>query len=175
MNQQRKRIAVIGAGISGLMAARLLDRAHDVTVFEANDYPGGHTRTLTVQQDGRDVNVDIGFIVFNDWTYPNFIALLEELGVQSEPTSMGFSMSDELTGLEYRGGTWGGLFAQKRNLVRPAFWRMLRDISRFFADGKRALAAGAAVTSLCAVWLHRNAKLGTPHPADARRGLNFKL
>ena len=140
MNILRKRIAVVGAGISGLVAARALDAQHDVTVFEASDYAGGHTRTLTLQRDGRDVSVDIGFIVFNDWTYPNFIKLLDELGVESAPTSMGFSMRDELTGLEYRGGSWGGLFAQKRNLVRPAFYRMLRDISRFFRDGKQALA-----------------------------------
>ncbi|MBL9082206.1 MAG: FAD-dependent oxidoreductase, partial [Planctomycetales bacterium] len=86
------RIAVVGSGISGLFAAYRLDRRHDVTLFEAADYPGGHTNTVDVKFDGRSLPVDTGFIVFNDWTYPNFIALLDELGVASRPTSMGFSV-----------------------------------------------------------------------------------
>lgn len=139
---------MIGAGVSGLVAARLLDARHAVTVFDANDYAGGHTRTLDVLHEGRRTAVDIGFIVFNARTYPRFCALLDELGVTSRPSSMGFSVSDVRTGLEYMGGTLDGLFAQRRNLLRPAFYRMLRDIARFFADGKRALADGEASGSL---------------------------
>ncbi|MFK8014393.1 MAG: NAD(P)/FAD-dependent oxidoreductase [Gammaproteobacteria bacterium] len=155
MTDSRKRIAIIGGGISGLTAARRLDDEYDVTLYEAADYPGGHTRTLTVEHEGRDRRVDIGFIVFNDWTYPNFIALLDELGVASEPTSMGFSMSDERSGLEYRGGSWSGLFAQKRNALRPSFYRMLRDISRFFRDGKAALSQNDTAMTL-GEFLERN-------------------
>ena len=142
MVAERDRVAIVGAGIAGLTAARALDADFDVTVFEAADYVGGHTRSLTVPFEGRDVVVDIGFIVFNDWTYPNFIRMLDELGVASQPTSMGFSLSDTHTGLEYRGGTWSGLFAQRRNALRPSYYRFLLDIKRFFADGKRALEHG---------------------------------
>ncbi len=152
----RQRIAVVGAGVSGLVAAHLLDAGHTVTIFEAADYAGGHTRTLQVEHEGREVSVDIGFIVFNDWTYPYFIALLDELGVQSEATSMGFSMSDERSGLEYMGGTFSGLFAQRRNLLRPRHWRMLLDIKRFFKDGKAALESGSLTQTLGAFLREHN-------------------
>lgn len=139
---ERPRVAVIGSGISGLTAARALDADCAVSVFEAGDYVGGHTRTLTMPFEGRDVSVDIGFIVFNDWTYPNFIEMLESLDVPSQATSMGFSFTDVNTGLEYRGGTWSGLFAQRRNALRPSYYRFLLDIKRFFDDGKTALQNG---------------------------------
>ena len=125
------KIAVIGSGISGLTAARQLSAAHDLTIFEANNYPGGHTHTVDVEVRGRSYAVDTGFIVFNDWTYPNFINLLEQLGVASRPTTMSFSVHSERTGLEYNGENLNTLFAQRRNLFRPSFYRMIRDILRF--------------------------------------------
>ena len=125
------KIAIIGAGISGLTAAYRLSAAHDVTLFEANDYLGGHTNTVDVEIDGERHAIDTGFIVFNDWTYPNFIALLDELGVRSQPTSMSFSVRCDAANLEYNGSSLNGLFAQRRNLLRPSFYRMLADILRF--------------------------------------------
>ncbi len=125
------KIAIIGTGISGLTAAWRLCRTHDLTLFEANDYVGGHTHTVEVEAGGQRHAVDTGFIVFNDWTYPNFIALLEQLGVASQPTTMSFSVRCERTGLEYNGESLNTLFAQRRNLFRPSFHRMIRDILRF--------------------------------------------
>lgn len=125
------RIAIIGSGIAGMTAAYRLHREHDVVLFEANDYVGGHTATIDVEHEGRDWAIDTGFIVFNDWTYPRFIALLQELGVQSQPSNMSFSVSCERTGLEYNGTTLNTLFAQRSNVVRPRFVRMLADILRF--------------------------------------------
>jgi len=127
------KIAIIGSGIAGLSAAWYLQRQHQhaITLFEANDYIGGHTHTHAIPLGGQDYAVDTGFIVFNDWTYPNFIALLDELGVASQPTTMSFSVQCEATGLEYNGNNLNTLFAQRRNLLRPEFYRMLRDILRF--------------------------------------------
>ncbi len=125
------KVAIIGAGISGLTAAYRLSEIHDVTVFEANDYLGGHTNTVDVELDGEHHAIDTGFIVFNDWTYPNFIALLNELNVKSLPTSMSFSVRCDSANLEYNGSSLNGLFSQRRNLIRPSFFRMLRDILRF--------------------------------------------
>ena len=125
------KIAIIGAGISGLTAAWRLHREHDLTIFEANDYIGGHTHTVDVDVQGQNYAVDTGFIVFNDGTYPNFIRLLEQLGVASQPTLMSFSVRCERTGLEYNGENLNTLFAQRRNLFRPSFHRMIRDILRF--------------------------------------------
>ncbi|MFX4227620.1 MAG: NAD(P)/FAD-dependent oxidoreductase [Porticoccaceae bacterium] len=128
---ERKKIAIIGAGISGLTAAYKLAQNHEVHVFEAGAKVGGHTATKQVRLAGRDYQIDTGFIVFNNWTYPNFIQLMDELGVASKPTSMGFSLSCRQTGLEYSGSGLGGLFAQRRNLLSLSHWRMLRDIIRF--------------------------------------------
>lgn len=125
------RIAIIGAGVSGLVCARLLSREHEVTVLEAGDSLGGHTRTIRVEHESRPWWVDTGFIVFNERNYPNFTALLGKLGVASIPTSMSFGVRCERTGLEYGGGSLGSLFAQRRNVVRPSFHRMVRDILRF--------------------------------------------
>lgn len=125
------RIAVIGAGVSGLVAAYRLHADHLVTVFEANDYPGGHTNTVEVVHGGERHAIDTGFIVFNDWTYPAFSALLKELNVASQPTTMSFSVRDDDTGLEYSSRSPNTLFAQRRNLVVANFWRMLADIWRF--------------------------------------------
>lgn len=125
------KIAIIGTGIAGLTAAYLLSADHDLTVFETNDYVGGHTHTVQVDTVHGTYAVDTGFIVFNDWTYPNFIKLLSRLGVPSQPSNMSFSVKCERTGLEYSGTSLNTLFAQRRNLLRPAFHRMLRDILRF--------------------------------------------
>jgi len=136
------RIAVIGAGVAGLHAAWRLSREHQVTIFEANDYPGGHTNTVDVELAGRTWAVDTGFIVFNDWTYPNFIAMLEELGVAWQPSNMSFSLSCERTGLEYNGTSANSLFAQRRNLFRPSFLRMIADILRFNSRAKALIGSG---------------------------------
>jgi len=125
------RIAIIGAGISGLVSAYLLSQDHEVVVYEAKDYIGGHTHTIDVAADGITYPVDTGFIVFNQTTYPNFVKLLEQLGVSWQPSKMSFSVRCERTGLEYSPTSPNALFAQRLNLVRPAFLRMLLDIFRF--------------------------------------------
>lgn len=125
------KIAIIGSGIAGLTSAYLLNRRHQISVFEASDWVGGHTHTVDVEVDGRSYAIDTGFIVFNDWTYPNFIRLLEQLGVASKPTEMSFSVSDPLTGVEYNGNNLNTLFAQRRNLFSRPFIGMVRDILRF--------------------------------------------
>ena len=125
------RIAIIGAGISGLVAAYLLHRDHDIVVYEAEDYIGGHTNTLDVDMEGGPYPVDTGFIVFNEKTYPNFVKLLKQLGVKWQPSKMSFSVRCERTGLEYSPTSLNSLFAQRKNILRPAFLRMLREIFRF--------------------------------------------
>jgi len=125
------RIAVVGAGISGLVTAFLLCEDHDITVFEANDYIGGHTCTVDVSSGDQNLAIDTGFIVFNEKTYPNFIRLLRQLGVPWQPSVMSFSVQCEKTGLEFSPSTLNSLFAQRRNLLRPAFYRMLWDVFRF--------------------------------------------
>lgn len=133
------KLAVIGAGISGMLVAHLLCDEHDVTVFEAADYLGGHTHTVRIELDGRAYDVDTGFIVFNDRTYPNFIKLMDRLGVASRPSAMSFSVKCEKSGLEYNGTTVNTLFAQRRNLFRPTFYRMIGDILRFNREATRLL------------------------------------
>ena len=133
------KIAIIGTGISGMLVAYLLHDEHELTVFEANDYIGGHTHTIPIEIDGVTYPVDTGFIVFNDWTYPNFQKLLARLGVASQPSTMSFSVRCERTGLEYNGTSLNALFAQRRNLLRPSFYRMLRDILRFNKDAPQLL------------------------------------
>ena len=126
-----KRIAVVGSGIAGLSAAWLLSRAHTVTLFEANDYLGGHTHTVDVTLDGITAPVDTGFLVFNERTYPNLIALFDHLGVASTASDMSFSVRLAAERLEWAGSNLATVFAQRRNLLRPAFWGMLSDILRF--------------------------------------------
>lgn len=130
------KIAVIGSGIAGLTAAYRLHGSHEVTVFEADDRPGGHAQTVDVECDGESFAVDTAFMVFNDRTYPHFVELLAELNVAYRPTSMSFSVSDPASGLEYNGGSLGGLFAQPSNLLRPRFFGMLRDIMRFNREAR---------------------------------------
>ena len=124
-------IAIIGSGIAGLTCAYLLNRQHQITVFESSDWVGGHTHTVDVEVAGQQYAIDTGFIVFNDWTYPNFIRLLDQLGVASQPAEMSFSVHDPLSGCEYNGNNLNSLFAQRRNLFSPRFIGMLRDILRF--------------------------------------------
>ncbi len=125
------RVAIIGTGIAGMTVAHHLHRDHDLTLFEAAHYVGGHTATVDVEHGGKRYAVDTGFIVFNDWTYPNFIALLDELGVAWQWSDMSFSLRCERSGLEYNGTSVNALFAQRRNIFRPSFLRMIRDILRF--------------------------------------------
>jgi uncharacterized protein len=133
------RIAVIGSGIAGLATARMLSRSHEVCLFEANDYLGGHTHTHVVRQDGRDYNVDSGFIVFNPTHYPLLTRLLDELEVDSQPTTMSFSVHNEASGLEYNATDLDSLFCQRRNLVSPRFWGMVRDLLRFYKEAPALL------------------------------------
>ncbi|MEO8275254.1 MAG: FAD-dependent oxidoreductase [Thermoanaerobaculia bacterium] len=125
------RIGVVGGGIAGLATAFLLQEEHDVTLFEAAPRVGGHAHTLDVEHEGSRFAVDTGFVVYNEVTYPNFVALLARLGVATQPTEMSFSVRNERSGLEYCGTGFNSIFAQRRNLLRPRFHRMLRDIVRF--------------------------------------------
>ena len=134
------KIAIVGTGISGLTAAYLLNREHDIVVFEKNDYVGGHTHTHDVKTKESSLAVDSGFIVYNEVTYPNFIKLLDQLGVQRQKTTMGFSVKSVKKNLEYAGNSLKTLFAQRLNYFRPSFWIMLRDILRFNKKGKADLA-----------------------------------
>ena len=125
------KIAIIGSGISGLTAAHLLHKQHDITILEANDYIGGHTHTHQIEVDKKKWLIDSGFIVYNENTYPNFIKLLQKLKVDTQKTSMGFSVKAPGQKLEYSGGSLNSLFAQRLNLFRPSFLMMLKDILRF--------------------------------------------
>ncbi len=136
------KVAVIGSGIAGLVAARELARDYEVTVFEAGGHVGGHTHTHRITLGGRTLDVDSGFIVFNERTYPNFCRLLDTLGVESQDTPMSFSVRCERTRFEYAGTDFNALFAQRRNLVSPGFVRMLADIVRFNRVAPRDLAEG---------------------------------
>lgn len=136
------KIAIIGSGISGLTSAYLLQQQHDITVFESADRIGGHTATVEVKEAEGTRAIDTGFIVFNDWTYPNFIRLMDELGVASKATEMSFSVSCQDTGLEYGGNNLNTLFAQRRNLLNFSFIGMLKDILRFNKEAIQDLESG---------------------------------
>lgn len=126
------RIAIIGSGISGLSAAWLLSRQHEIVLFEADDRLGGHTDTHRIEVDGRTLDVDTGFIVHNPVNYPLLTRMFDELGVASQSTEMSFSVHDATSGLEYNATSLDGLFCQRRNLVSAKFWGMLRDLVRFY-------------------------------------------
>ncbi len=126
-----KKIAIVGTGISGLTAAYLLSKKHQVTVFEKNAMIGGHTATVDVSLDKENYAIDTGFIVFNNKTYPNFLALLKEIGIDKQETEMSFSVHNIATGLEYNGHNLDSLFAQRRNIFRPKFWLLIKEILRF--------------------------------------------
>jgi len=137
--QPHQRIAVVGAGIAGLASAYLLSGRHQVTLFEAAGYLGGHTHTVDVELDGMSCPVDTGFLVFNDRTYPNLVALFDELGVRAHRTDMSFSVSLDNGRLEWAGMNLNTVFAQRRNLFSPSFLGMLRDILRFNVSAQQHL------------------------------------
>jgi predicted NAD/FAD-binding protein len=142
------RIAVIGTGIAGNVAAYHLNKKHDVTVFEVNDYIGGHTHTHNIVMNDSNYAVDTGFIVFNYKTYPHFTALLKELDVEVQPSKMSFSVKCEKTGLEYNGTTLNSLFSQRSNFFKPSFYRMIKDVLRFNKESVEELNAGNADIAL---------------------------
>jgi len=139
---QEKRIAIIGSGISGQTCGYLLSKQHHVTLFEANQHLGGHTATIDLDIDDKTLAVDTGFIVFNDRTYPNFIKMMDQIGIKSKPTQMSFSVQNKTSGLEYNGHNLDTLFAQRRNLLKPRFYYFIIEILRFNKLSKQANASG---------------------------------
>jgi predicted NAD/FAD-binding protein len=137
------RIAVVGSGIAGLGAAWLLARVHEVVLFEKEARLGGHTHTHRVELQGREYAVDTGFIVYNPLNYPLLARLFAQVGVVSQPTTMSFSVQDARSGLEYNAGSLDALFCQRRNLLSPRFYRMVREILRFYRESPALLAAAA--------------------------------
>jgi predicted NAD/FAD-binding protein len=135
------KVAVVGSGVSGLVCAHVLDARHDVTLFEADSRLGGHAHTQRVVVDGHEVSVDTGFIVYNERNYPLLTRLFRDLGVTTRPSDMSFAVADDNEDVEWSGSSLRGLFAQPRNVVRPAFWGMLRDISRFNRHARRDVEA----------------------------------
>ena len=153
------KIAIVGTGVSGLVAAHLLHRDHEVTVFEADDRIGGHVNTIDVTIAGRTYAVDTGFIVYNERNYPGFTALLEELRVPTQPTEMSFGVSDASTGLEFGGSNLNTVFAQRRNVLNPAYLRFLCDIVRFNRAARQLVADEPR-------WTAANRLPGGAHEAD---------
>ncbi|UQC69346.1 FAD-dependent oxidoreductase [Lelliottia sp. AC1] len=137
-------IAIIGSGIAGLTCAWRLAGHHQVTLFEAAPTVGGHTATVDVTTPSGDFSIDTGFIVYNDRTYPRFMGLLSELGISGQKTQMSFSVHNPASGLEYNGHTLSSLFAQRRNLLNPTFWRLLKSIVRFNKLAKQTLIKGTS-------------------------------
>jgi predicted NAD/FAD-binding protein len=142
------RIAIVGGGVSGLVAAHLLQDRHEITVFEAGAYAGGHTNTIRVDTAHETHHVDTGFIVFNDRNYPAFTRLLARLGVEHQPSHMSFAVADERGDFEYSSGSVGGLFAKTSHAVSPTFQRMVLDYMRFNRKARELLADPAANPSL---------------------------
>lgn len=126
-----EKVAIVGTGIAGMASAWLLHEIYDITVFEQNDYVGGHTNTVNVEEDGTTIPIDTGFIVFNKTNYPNLVKLFEKLGVAYKPTKMSFSVQHIPRGLEYSGSGFNGIFGQRKNLLSKSFYKMLMDINRF--------------------------------------------
>jgi len=142
LDTKEMRIAIIGSGISGQTCGYLLSKHNQVTLFEANDQLGGHTATIDLDIDGKTLPVDTGFIVFNDRTYPNFIKMMNQIGITSKPTEMSFSVHNKATGFEYNGHSLNTLFAQRRNLLSPRFYSFIFEILRFNKLAKKANASG---------------------------------
>lgn len=147
------KIAIVGAGVSGLVAAHVLRPHHDVTLFEANDYPGGHTHTVRVETDGGAWDVDTGFIVHNDRNYPHFQRLLAQLGVATQPSDMSFGVADPVGDFEYSGASPNGLYAQRRHLVTPWFQRMVADLVRFNREARALLPGDPHAGPSLRAWL----------------------
>src|SRR5271154_5607929 len=139
-----------------MVAAYHLSREHEITVFESGAHIGGHTHTVDVESQGRQYAIDTGFIVYNDWTYPNFVALLDELQVAWQPSDMSFSVRCEKTGLEYNGTSINSLFAQRRNVARPSFLHMVAEILRFNRRAPKLLETPGDGMTL-SDYLHREA------------------
>ena len=137
------KIAIIGTGIAGLGCAHFLNARHELALFEQNDYVGGHANTVTVDENGTPVPVDTGFMVFNEVTYPNLTRLFRELNVTVKPTNMSFSVQHLPTGLEFCGSSLNHLFGQRKNLVRPRFWKMILQIHRFNSEAVETLKSSA--------------------------------
>lgn len=135
----RPSLAIVGTGIAGLGCAHFLHRQYDLTLFDPNAHVGGHTNTIEVAEPGGPVPFDTGFMVFNRVTYPHLVTLFEELKVPVQPTDMSFSVQHVPTGLEFSGSSLNHLFAQRRNLLRPRYWRMLLQVNRFNAEAVPAL------------------------------------
>ena len=133
------KIAIIGSGISGLTSAYLLNKKHDITLFEKNSYVGGHTHTHEIEYNDQKLFIDSGFIVYNERTYPNFIKILDQLGVERQITRMGFSVKSSKINLEYSGHSLNGLFAQRSNLFSPSYLNMLRTMLRFNKESRKDL------------------------------------
>jgi predicted NAD/FAD-binding protein len=134
-----KRLAIIGTGIAGLGCAHFLHRKFDLTLYEKNDYAGGHTNTISVAEENRSVPIDTGFMVYNEVTYPNLTRLFRELNVATKPTKMSFSVQHLPTRLEFCGTSLNHLFAQRKNLFRPRFWKMILQINRFNSEAIETL------------------------------------
>lgn len=138
----RQKVAIVGTGIAGNVIAYKLRADHDITVYEASDYVGGHANTVEIADGDRTLALDTGFVVFNDRTYPNFIELLDSLGVDSQESDMSFSVKVSRPSLEYNGSTLNTLFAQRRNLLKPSFYKMIKDILRFNREASALLQCG---------------------------------
>jgi uncharacterized protein len=135
----KPRLAIIGTGVAGMGCAHFLQNEYELTLYEQNAHVGGHSNTVTVREDGEDLPVDTGFMVFNHVTYPHLTRLFRELDVPTKPTSMSFSVKHEATGIEYNGRDFNTLFGQRRNLLRPRYWRFLMKIDQFNKDTVAAL------------------------------------
>jgi len=146
------KIAIVGAGISGLGCAWLLNQQHDITVYEAAPRLGGHSNTVDVM----GVPVDTGFIVYNELNYPNLTRLFDHLGVATKPSIMSLGVSFDDGKLEYAGDTIWGLFAQRRNLIKPAFYGMVAEILRFYREAPLVLALAEADSPTLGAYLQQN-------------------
>ncbi len=153
---RRMNIAVIGTGIAGMSAAWLLNRNHDVTIFEKNGYVGGHSNTVYAARPDGSTPVDTGFIVYNERNYPNLVALFEHLDVPTKDSDMSFAASLRGGGFEYAGTNLNGLLGQRRNTLRPSFWRMISDVLRFYRDAPALLANPSAADLSLGRYLHDN-------------------